>query len=249
MVILDMRPGSGPASPARRVLSQALFDARNALRNGENLLLTLVIPVAVLVLILKTPIGGDRTPAEALIASISLAVLATAFTSQAIGTGFDRRYGVLRMLGLSPLGARGLLAARTLVSLIIITAQTFVLTALTGLLSGWWPGDPLRIAQAILGVLLAVWAYTALALLIAGALRAEATLAVANAIFLLLMFGGGLAIPASALPWSGLTSWLPTGALVDVMSRPPLAAGPLLVLLAWAVVSTAAAARLFRWED
>lgn len=249
MVSLDLAPGSGPAGAIRAIVSQAGFDARNALRNGENLLLTLVIPAAVLILILKTPVGGDRSPAQALVVSTSLAVLATAFTSQAIGTAFDRRYGVLRMLGLSPLGVRGLLISRALVSLLIIAVQTVVLVVLTGLLSGWWPADPARAGQAVVGILIAVWAYTALALLIAGTLRAEATLAVANAIFLVLMFGGGLAIPASALPWAGLTAWLPTGALVDVMSAPPLAAGPLAVLLAWAAVATVAAARFFRWED
>ena len=248
MVTLDLSRPTVAASPTRRVWSQAVFDTRKALRNGENLLLTLVIPIGVLVLILKTPFGGDRTPGQAMVAALSLAVLATAFTSQAIGTGFDRRYGVLRMLGLSPLGARGLLAARTAVSLLIIAVQAAVLVVLTGLLTGWWPTDPAAIAQAFLAILLGVWGYTAWALLIAGALRAEATLAVANAIFLLLMFGGGLAVPADSLPWAGVAQWLPTGAMVDALQSAPLAWVPLLVLAAWGVVGTLLATRFFRWE-
>lgn len=249
MVTLDLSRSTTAATPTRRVWAQALFDTRNALRNGENLLLTLVIPIGVLVLVLKTPFGGERTAGQALTAALSLAVLATAFTSQAIGTGFDRRYGVLRMLGLSPLGSRGLLAARSVVSLLIIAVQALILVVLTGLLTGWWPGDAARIGQAGLAVLLGVWGYTAWALLLAGALRAEATLAVANAVFLLLMFGGGLAIPADSLPWSGVAQWLPTGAMVDALQSPVPAWLPLLVLAAWGLVGTALATRFFRWES
>ncbi len=248
MVSLDLSHGSAAAPAATRIWRQARFDAGNVLRNGENLLLTLVIPIGVLVLVLKTPMGAGRSAPEALVSAAALAVLATAFTSQAIGTGFDRRYGVLRMLGLSPLGARGLLIARTLVSLMIIAGQVVLLTLLTRLLSGWFPTDGAQIAQALVAILLAVWGFTAWALLIAGALRAEATLAVANAVFLLLMFGGGLAIPADSLPWAGLAGWLPTGALVDAMSDPVPATLPLAILVAWGAVGSALAVRFFRWE-
>jgi ABC-2 type transport system permease protein len=248
MVTLDLRTSSGAASPVRRIISQALFDTRNVLRNGENLLLTLVIPVAVLVIGLKTPLGGDRDAGEVLIGAIGLGVLATAFTSQAISTGFDRRYGVLCMLGLSPLGARGLLAARTVVSLLIISLQTAVLAILTWILAGWTSTDGAQVAQSVVGVLLSVWAFTAWALFVAGALRAEATLAVSNAVFLLLMFGGGLAVPSDALPWDSVAQWLPTGALVQAMSVDPVAWIPLSVLVGWAVAGTVLATRYFRWE-
>lgn len=93
-----------------------------------------------------------------------------------------------------------------------------------------------------------MWGYTAWAVLIAGALRAEATLAVANAVFLALMFGGGLAIPLDALPWQGVAQWLPTGAMVQALSTSPMAWLPLAVLAGWAVVGTALATRFFRWE-
>jgi ABC-2 type transport system permease protein len=248
MVTLDLSGPTAAAPAVRRVWAQATFDARTVLRNGENLLLTLIIPVGVLSLILATPLGGDRSPAEAFVAALSLAVLATAFTSQAISTGFDRRYGVLRMLGLSPLGSRGLLAARTVVSLFIISVQMGILLALTAALAAWWPTDPVAIAQALVIVLLGVWAYTAWALFIAGALRAEATLAVANAIFLVLMVGGGLAISSDALPWAGVTGWLPTGAMVQGMLSPAVAWLPVAVLAAWGLLGSVLASRFFRWE-
>lgn len=248
MVTLDLRTGSKSAPPARRILSQAVFDTRNVLRNGENLLLTLVIPVAVLLLALRTPLGSDRTVGQALVAAIGLGVLATSFASQAISTGFDRRYGVLCMLGLTPLGIRGLLAARTIVSILIIALQIVILTGLTWVLAGWTSTDLGLVVQAGIAILLAVWGFTAWALTLAGALRAEANLAVANAIFLLLMFGGGLAIPLDSLPWAGLAQWLPTGALVQAMSTPPIAGLSILVLLIWGAVGTAMATRFFRWE-
>lgn len=249
MVSLDLSHGSPAAPPAQRVWAQAWFDARNALRNGENLLLTLVIPVAVLLILLLTPMGASRTTGQALVSSISLAVLATAFTSQAIGTGFDRRYGVLRMLGLSPLGSRGLIAARTLVSLLIIAGQSLILVLLAITVGGWRPPGVPELLQAVLAIVLGVWAYTAWALLLAGALRAEATLAVANAVFLVLMFGGGLAVPLDKLPWAGLAQWLPTGAMVQALGSGAWAWQPLLVLAAWAAAGSALAARLFRWES
>ncbi len=249
MVSLDLSHGS-PAAPAgRRIWAQAGFDTRNALRNGENLLLTLIIPVAVLLILLLTPMGASRSPGQSLVAAGSLAVLATAFTSQAITTGFDRRYGVLRLLGLSPLGAKGLLAARTLVSLLIISGQLALLVVLTLTVGGWSPPGPAAVAQAVVVVGLGVCAYTAWALLLAGALRAEATLAVANAVFLVLMFGGGLAVPLDSLPWAGLAQWLPSGAMVSALGGQPWQWPGMLVLAAWAVVGSLLASRWFRWES
>ena len=67
MVTLDLTHGTPPAPMARRVWRQALFDLGNALRNGENLLLTLVIPVGVLILTLKSPLAGDRSAGQALV--------------------------------------------------------------------------------------------------------------------------------------------------------------------------------------
>ena len=88
------------------------------LRNGEQLLLAVVIPVIVLV-------GGvngahhvgihftHRPVDEFTPGVLALAVMSTAFTSLAIATGFERRYGVIKRLGSSPLPAPGCWPARS----------------------------------------------------------------------------------------------------------------------------------------
>ena len=260
-----VRP-SPPAAPApagaapwlRRVLAQARWETGVMLRNGEQLLLTLVLPALVLVTLsasrfvdLPVPAGAERVDVVAP-GVLALAVMSTAFTGQAIGTGFDRRAGVLRLLGTTPLGRDGLLAGRWLAVLAVQVLQTVVLSGVAlGL--GWSPvlgGAP----AAVLVVVLGTAAFTALALLLAGTLRAEAVLAVANLVWLLLLAGGGVVLPASELPGplAALAPWLPSGALGDGLraalldgSLDPLA---VLVLAVWAAVAGVLAARLFRWS-
>ena len=98
---------------------------------------------------------------------------------------------------------------------------------------------------------------TGLGLFVAGVLRAEATLAAANLVYLLLMAGGAVVIPSSSYGALGrVTLWLPSGALGDAMRQALLygdsfgGAGlrDLLVLLAWGVVGTVLTARTFKWE-
>lgn len=253
MVSLDLRPADADrGSWSRRVAAQTGFDLRIALRNGENLLLTVVIPVGLLILLLTTPLGDDRSNAEVLVVAITVAVLGTAFTSQAITTGFDRRYGVLRMLGLSPLGSSGLLAARVAVSCCIIAGQVVLLTVVAGLLGGVGFAEPWSWLLLVAGVILGVWTFTGWALFLAGTLRAEATLAVANAVFLLLLFGGGLAIDRANMPSPAAVGLLPSAALLDALNAaadgsPALSAWA--VLAVWGLVGTALANRFFRWDS
>jgi ABC-2 type transport system permease protein len=93
------RPGSAPWP--RKVLSHALMEFRLLLRNGEQLLLALVIPLGLLLLLGGTGLG-DRLPLGdgpaidlAVPRVLALAVLSSSFTSLAIATGFERRYGVI----------------------------------------------------------------------------------------------------------------------------------------------------------
>ncbi len=84
-------------------------------------------------------------------------------------------------------------------------------------------------------------------------LRAEATLAAANLVFLLLMVGGGVVLPSSSYGALGsVVAWLPSGALGNAMRTAfvdgAFAPLDLLVLLAWSVLGTALTARTFRWE-
>jgi len=244
------------AAPARqRVLSRASFETRALLANGEQLLVSVVLPALALVgLALATvPDLGTGPRADlATAGALALAVVSTAFTGQAISTGFDRRAGVLRLLGTTPLGRGGLLAAKALAVLSVLAVQVVVLVSL-GAVLGARP-DAGGILPLLLTLLLGSAAFVALALLLAGTLRAEAVLAVANLVWVLLL-GLGVLFPTDLLPGplATLAAVLPSGALGDAMRIAFVDGGwpwsQWAVLLAWAVVSGALTRRFFRWGD
>ncbi len=184
---------------------------------------------------------------------LALAIMSTSFTSLAIATGFERRYGVLKRLGSSPLPRSGLLAGKVGGLLLVQLIQVAVIGA-AALALGWSPATgSTGLVGALLTALLGTAAFASLGLLLAGALRAEATLAAANLVYLLLMAGGGVVLPLSAYGSAGaLLAYLPSGALGTGM-RDTLIDGAfpllsLLVLAAWAAVGMALTARTFRWE-
>ena len=246
---------SAAAPLPRMVAAQTRFELRLALRNGEQLLLMLVIPVLVLLLITKVEsldIGNHSRIDFATPGVLALAVLSTAFTSLAIATGFERRYGALKRLGATPLPRVGLLAGKGLAVLTIETAQWLLLGALAyGF--GWKPQGS-WLAVVALGVLATV-AFVSLGLLMAGTLRAEATLAGANLLFLVLLLGSGISFPLDRLPRgvAHAAQLLPSTALTDGL-RAVLQDGHgaparcWLVLAGWAVVGVVGASRWFRWE-
>ena len=254
-------PAPGGASLSRMVRAQARMEARLMLRNGEQLLLAIVIPVIVLVggVAAADRIGidleGHRAVDVLTPGVLALAVMSTAFTSVAIATGFERRYGVIKLLGSSPLPRQGLLLGKALALLNVVALQLVVLVVV-GLALGWEPtlDHPVRSLVALaLAVALGTAAFAALGLLVAGVLRAEATLALANLVYLLLMAGGGVVLPTSAYGAVGhAIGWLPSGALGEAMRAALVDATvdgrSLLVLAAWAVVGTVLTARTFRWE-
>jgi ABC-2 type transport system permease protein len=245
------------AAPARdRVLAQTRFETGTLLRNGEQLLVALVLPAMALVglALSQTPsLGPGRRIDVAVPGVLALAVISTAFTGQAISTAFDRRYGVLRLLGVSPLGRDGLLVAKAFAVLAIELLQFVVIGGL-GLAFGWHP-HWVGLFAATLLTLAGTWTFVALALLLAGTLRAEGVLALANLIWILLLGLGGVIIPPSQLPaaLSHLATLLPSGALADGLREAfilgHLAVTPLLVLLVWGSVATVLASRTFRWSD
>lgn len=251
-------PAPGAAPLARQVRAQARLETKLLLRNGEQLLLALVIPVIVLV---GMVLGADKlglawdhhavgvfTPGV-----LALAVMSTAFTSLAIATGFERRYGVIKWLGSSPLPRHGLLLGKICALLVVEVIQLVVIGGV-GLLLGWSPSPgALGIVGAVLGILLGTAAFASLGLFVAGVLRAEATLAAANLIYLLLLAGGGVVLPRSTYGAAEpLLAFLPSGALGDALRDGLLdgtIAWPALgVLLVWAVIGTLLTARTFRWE-
>nr|WP_179665610.1 ABC transporter permease [Nocardioides panaciterrulae] len=237
------------------VRAQAAMESRLMLRNGEQLLLAVVIPVIVL-------IGGvegahrigfhfSHSAVDVFTPGVlALAVMSTAFTSLAIATGFERRYGVIKRLGSSPLPRSGLLAGKV-GGLLLVEVLQIVVISVVALGLGWDP-DP-WLPGALLAIVLGTAAFAALGLFVAGVLRAEATLAAANLIYLLLMAGGAVVLPASAYgAFGAVVSWLPSGALGDAM-RVALIDGTtdwhaMLVLLGWAVAGTVLTARTFTWE-
>ncbi|MHB1801469.1 MAG: ABC transporter permease [Actinomycetes bacterium] len=248
-------PAPAAAPLTHQVLAHAGHELRLQLRNGEQLLLTVVIPILVLVGGVHVPLGtgGSGTRIGFLAPGvISLAVLSTAFTGQAIGTGFERRYGVLKRMGASPLPRSGLLAGKTLAVLVIEAGQVVVLSGIAVAL-GWRP-HPV-IGSALLVLILGTAAFSAIALLRAGTLRAEATRAGANLVFLLLLGLGGIAIPLTKFP-AGVRAVLdltPSAALSnglrDTLTHgSALPAVPLVVLAIWTLVAGTLTARTFRWE-
>ena len=245
-------PAPGAAPVLRQVLAQASMETRLMLRNGEQLLLAVVIPVIVL-------IGGVRG-AERVDLSydvdtfapgvLALAVMSTSFTALAIATGFERRYGVIKRLGTSPLSRTGLLCGKVLALLAVEVLQVAVISGV-GLALGWEPDA--NVVAALATVLLGTAAFASLGLLLAGSLRAEATLAAANLVYLLLLAGGAVVLPTSAYGTFGdVVAFLPSGALGEAMraalSDAAFAWRDYVVLAAWAVIGAVATARTFKWE-
>ncbi len=254
------RPGS--ARLLHQIAAQSAMEAKLMLRNGEQLLLAVVIPVIVLIggveaakrISWHVDVGLGQRPIDALTPGVlALAVMSTAFTSLAIATGFERRYGVIKRLGASPLPRFGLLAGKIGALFLVEVLQVVVLGSVA-LAMGWEPhGGFGTVLLGLEALLLGTAAFASLGLLVAGVLRAEATLAAANLIYLLLMAGGAVVLPASAYGSAEhVLTWLPSGALGEAM-RGALIHGECsgqqqLVLLGWAVLGTALTARYFRWE-
>ncbi|MEI5523308.1 ABC transporter permease [Streptomyces brasiliscabiei] len=247
------RPGAAPLS--RMIGAQTALETRMLLRNGEQLLLTVVIPTLLLVLFGSVDIvdTGEGKAVDFLAPGIlALAVMSTAFTGQAIATGFERRYGVLKRLAVSPLPRWGLMTAKTLSVLVTEILQVVLLTVIAFAM-GWNPhGSPFAV---LLLLIAGTAAFSGLGLLMAGTLKAEATLAAANLVFLLLLVGGGVVVPLDKFPEAAqsVLGLLPISALSDglrdvLQHGAGMPWGDLGVLAGWAVLGLGAAARFFRWE-
>jgi ABC-2 type transport system permease protein len=234
-----------------KVVAQARAEVRLTLRRGESVLLALGIPVVLLAFFSEVDVldvdVGFLAPGV-----LALAVMSTAMVSLGIATGFERQYLVLKRLGATPLGRGALLAGKVAAVLAVELVQVAVLVPLA-LALGWSPdGNALLAAGALL---LGTVAFAGLGMLMAGTLRAEATLAAANGLYLVLLLLGGMVVPVSRLPGAlrAVARVLPAAALSDAVHG-AFAAGAhvpgraWLVLAAWAVLAPLAAARAFRWE-
>jgi ABC-2 type transport system permease protein len=246
---------SAPATLPRMVAAQAGMELRLTARRGENLFVTLVLPAALLAFFASVPVlpsEGTSAVAFLLPGTLGLAIIATAFVNLGIATAFERGYGVLKRLGGSPLPRSGLLAAKV-AAVVVVEAAGVVILLVVAVVLGWRPEpgiSPAVIAAAVLGT----FTFASLGLLLAGALRPEATLAIANALFVLFLLVGGVILPISRLPepLATVARALPSGALTDALRAGFTGTGdvvvPLVVLAAWGIVGALVAARTFRWE-
>lgn len=250
---------TGRSAPwPRMVRAQSAMELRLTARRFENLFVMLVVPPGMLAFFAAVPVlaTGTNRPVDFLLPGVlALAVISTAFVNLGIATGFDRGYGVLKRLGGSPLPRSALIAAKLIAVALIEVVQVALLVAIAAGAFGWQPAASASPAVALGALFLGTVAFAGLGLLLAGTLRPEATLAIANGLFLLFLLLGGVVLPLDHLPKSleAVSRLLPAAALSDLL-RVALAgsagdlAGPLVVLAAWAVASVAIAARTFRWE-
>jgi ABC-2 type transport system permease protein len=239
----------------RAVVAQSLMELRLLVRSGESLIVTLGIPLGILgffSVVDVLPVGDERAVDFLVPGVLAISVAATGLVTVSIQTAFERKYGVLKRLGGTPLPRWAFLVAKGLAVAAILTVQTVLVVALALGVLGWEPAGGGVVAP--LAVLVGAVTFTALGLLIAGTLRAEATLALSNALFLVLLVVSGVTFDADALP-EGLAAIgriLPVGALGEVLREgfagEGLATGPALVVVGWGAAAVALAARTFRWE-
>ena len=248
-----LSPDARSAAASRMVAAQARFELRLLVRNGEQLLLALVIPLAALIgltTVMLIPLDESRID-TALPGVWTLALMSTAFTSLAISTAFDRRYAVLkRMLGAGV--PRAVLLAGKSAAIGVVIAGQLLLLAAVGLMLGWHPhGNPLWTVTALI---LGMVAFTGLGLLLGGTLNSEVVLALANLVWLLFVVVGGVVVPLSAGPsWLNVVgSVTPAGALSQALHAvltdgAAPSPGSLLVLAAWGLIGWAATLKWFSW--
>ena len=264
-----MPEASGRLAPGQRApdnrapaltaaLAQLGMELRLTARRGENLFVIIVLPLVLLVFFSLVPALTPNTasPIDFLVPGIlALAVISTSLVNLSIATAFERSYGVLKRLGGSPLPRSGLIGAKIGAVVVVEVIQVVLLVGVAGLFLGWGPGPGWSPAIVAAAFLIGTLAFAGLGLLMAGTLRAEGTLALANGLFLLMLLLGGVILPVDHLPGflADLARVLPASALSDAYriglgavtgnALPSLA-----ILAAWAIGASLLAVRLFRWE-
>lgn len=243
-------PAPGRGSKGRMLYTQARIETLLAFRNGEQVLLTLLIPLVLLIgltLIKIIPMPSPRVDAVTP-RVFALAVMSSAFTGQAIALGFDRRYGVLKRLAATAIPRWLLVAGRLVAAVAVVVVQIVVLGIVAAIL-GWSP-DWAGVGGAVLLIALGTLAFGALGVLLGGSLRAEIVLALANIIWFVLLLVGGAGLAGSSLPASAHDALLviPSGALAEgLFSAIGQGSTPVwvcaLILLGWGAIAGAIASR------
>ncbi|WP_084026403.1 ABC transporter permease [Mycobacterium avium] len=245
-------PNPRPSAVPKMLAAQYGLELKLLLRNGEQLLLTMFIPITLLVGLTLLPLGsfGQHRAATFTPVIMALAVISTAFTGQAIAVAFDRRYGALKRLGATPLPVWGIIAGKSLAVVTVVFLQAILLGAI-GFALGWRPAlAALALGAAVIALGTAVFA--ALGLLLGGTLRAEIVLALANLMWFVFAGLGALTVDSGVIPvgvkWAARLT--PSGALTEALSRAMTLSADwfgMAVLVAWGALGALGALRWFRF--
>jgi len=252
---------SAPAGRAAATGAQVSMELRLTARRGENVLVTVIVPAVVLVFFssMKLVPAAAGDPLDFLVpGALALAIIATSLVNLGIATAYERNYGVLKRLGGSPLTRSGLMTAKV-ASVLVVEVLQIALVGAIAIALGWRLGPGASAVVFLAAWLLGTVAFAGLGLLMAGALRAEATLALANAAFIACLLLGGIVVPVDHLPGplAALASVLPPAALSEAFrialgsasaATASASPAPFAILAVWAVGAIAATARTFRWE-
>ena len=247
---------SKAASAGRQILAQTQVELLMTLRRGESVLITLIVPVLLLIFFASLNIVPSKNGSAVnflLPGMLALAIMATGMVSLGIATAYERYYGVLKRLGSSPLPRSGIIIAKVIAVLVLELIQVIILVGVAVLFYGWRPvgSPPLALLVLVLGTI----TFAALGLAMAGALRAEVTLAGANALYLIFLLISGGILPLSHLPapLAAFAQIVPSTALTQALQA-TMASGAafpsfaLLTLAIWAVIILVVAIRTFHWE-
>jgi ABC-2 type transport system permease protein len=247
---------SAPASAIRATAAMTAMELRLTTRRPENLLVTVVIPAVVLLFFASVSVlPRPGRPVDFLLpGALALAVIATSLVNLGIATGYERHYGVLKRLGGSPLTRTQLLMAKVVAVVAVEVVEFALLLAIGTVLLGWRPVPGAPLGLVVLGLTLGTITFAGLGLAMAGGLRAEATLALANALFLAFLLLGGIVLPLDNLPGplAAIAGLLPAAALADLFRAAfggsANLAWSVIVLAAWGIGAIVIAARTFSWE-
>ncbi len=244
------------ASLGRQVMAQTKVELLLTLRRGESVLITLIVPVLLLIFFASLniiPATTGKAVDFLLPGILALAVMAAGMVSLGIATAYERYYGVLKRLGSSPLPRSGLIIAKMISVLFLELIQIIVLIGVAAVFYGWRPaGSPLL---TLLVMAIGTVTFSALGLAMAGALRAEVTLAGANGLYLLFLLLGGGILPLSHLPptVAAIAQILPAAALTQALqatmaNNAPFPIFSLVIVVIWAVAILLLAIKTFQWE-